>query len=55
MSIVSHGNYDLLKYLDYLKQEGYPAGTGAHNIRAMPACFEAGVISFAMIWFSIIF
>ncbi|HZH73037.1 MAG TPA: DoxX family protein [Mariniphaga sp.] len=32
----------VLKCLDYIKQQGYPAGLGAHTIQAMLKCVEAG-------------
>lgn len=40
---VHAGEIDVvLKCLDYIKQQGYPAGLGAHTIQAMKACVEAG-------------
>jgi uncharacterized membrane protein YphA (DoxX/SURF4 family) len=40
---VHDGEVDVVvKCVDYIKQQGYPAGLGAHTIQAMLACVEAG-------------
>lgn len=41
---VHAGEIDVVaKCVDYIKQQGYPAGLGAHTIQAMIACEEAGI------------
>ncbi|HAZ03249.1 MAG: hypothetical protein A2W90_08665 [Bacteroidetes bacterium GWF2_42_66] len=41
---VYDGEIDVVsKCLDYIKQQGYPAGLGAHTIQALLACEEAGI------------
>ena len=40
---VAAGEVDVvLKCLDYIKKQDYPAGLGAHTIQAMQACVDAG-------------
>jgi uncharacterized membrane protein YphA (DoxX/SURF4 family) len=41
---VRAGEIDVLvKCIDYIRQQGYPAGLGAHSIQALYACDEAGI------------
>lgn len=41
---VLEGNVDvLIKCVDHIKRQGYPAGLGAHSIQALYACEEAGI------------
>lgn len=41
---VRDGEIDVvMKCADYIKQQGYPVGLGAHSIQAMIACDEAGI------------
>ncbi len=41
---VRDGEIDVLvKCLDYIKRQGYPAGLGAHSVQALMACDEAGM------------
>ena len=41
---VRDGEIDVLaNSLDYIKQQGYPAGMGAHSVQALIACDEAGI------------
>ena len=41
---VRDGEIDVLaRSLDYIKQQGYPAGLGAHSVQALMACEEAGI------------
>jgi len=40
---VAAGEVDVvLKCLEYIKKQGYPAGLGSHTIQAMKACVDAG-------------
>lgn len=42
--LVYAGETDVIgKCVDYIKQQGYPAGLGAHTIQALLACDEAGI------------
>jgi len=42
--LVHAGEVDVvMKCVDYIKRQGYPAGLGAHTIQAMLACDEAGI------------
>ena len=42
---VREGEVDVLvKCLDHIKAQGYPAGLGAHSVQALMACDEAGMI-----------
>jgi uncharacterized membrane protein YphA (DoxX/SURF4 family) len=34
---------ELAKLIDYIKEQGYPAGLGAHSIQALIACNEGGI------------
>jgi len=41
---VREGEIDVVaKCADYIKQQGYPVGLGAHSIQALIACDEAGI------------
>ncbi len=41
---IYEGEADVIaKCVDYIRQQGYPAGLGAHTIQAMIACEEAGI------------
>jgi len=41
---VRDGEMDVLaKCIDYIREQGYPAGLGAHSIQALMACDEAGI------------
>ncbi len=41
---VRDGEIDVvMKCADYIKQQGYPVGLGAHSIQALIACDEAGI------------
>ena len=41
---VRDGEVDVLvKSMDYIKRQGYPAGMGAHSVQALIACDEAGI------------
>jgi hypothetical protein len=41
---VRDGEVDVLvKSMDYIKRQGYPAGMGAHSVQALMACDEAGI------------
>ncbi|MBN1996222.1 DoxX family membrane protein [candidate division KSB1 bacterium] len=42
---VRDGEIDVLvKAIDYIKKQGYPAGLGAHSVHALRACDEAGIV-----------
>ncbi len=41
---VRDGEVDVLvKAIDHIKKQGYPAGLGAHSVQALRACDEAGI------------
>ncbi|MFC2098899.1 DoxX family membrane protein [Bacteroidota bacterium] len=41
---VRDGEVDVLaSAMDYIKEQGYPAGLGAHSVQALIACDEAGI------------
>lgn len=38
------GEIDVLaRCIDYIKEQGYPAGLGAHTIQVLEACYDAGI------------
>lgn len=41
---INEGQIDVIvKCIDYIKSQGYPAGLGAHTVQALIACEEAGI------------
>ena len=41
---IHDGEVDVIaRCVDYIKQQGFPAGLGAHTIQAMQACTDAGI------------